>query len=90
MKTNYAKLINHGGELTVNVSCHPATWRKLWREVEENGITMHASKYCSVRRSFGVYVVTGPRDVMQYLWRTTFSGYADSWAAAAREEKIYS
>jgi len=57
------------GRAMVNVEAHHNTWRRAWREIQQDWISASAAKYVDVRRAFGVYVVDGPEDAIQVIYR---------------------
>jgi len=52
---------------TINIEAHPSVFHAWWREVCASSLTMSAAKYCDARRSFGVYVIDGPADAVQFI-----------------------
>ena len=60
------------GTATINVKAHPATFKKLRKEIEESWVTVSAAKYCDIRRAFGVYVIAGPTDAVEEIFSAHF------------------
>lgn len=62
-------LHNIKGVVTINLNCHPMTFKKIWKELCESFVTCSAVKYANVRRSYGVYVIDGEEDVVHTIYR---------------------
>ena len=66
-----AILIHHSGELTLNITAHHATFNKWWNSLKASAMVGTATKYCDVRNHGKLYVITGPRDVIDYIYQTS-------------------
>lgn len=66
-----AKLFRHGGRLTINITAHPATFKKWWDKVCESFATCTLAKAVNCRRAFGVYLIDGEYDAVETLWQRT-------------------
>lgn len=77
-----AKLLDSRASLTINIDCHPATFKKWWAEVQANWITCSAAKYVNEpRRAFGVYVIDAADDLNDCV-RAIWQAVPYSWRAA--------
>ena len=57
---------------TINITAHPATFKKWWSEVQRNWTTCSAAKYLNPpRRAFGVYIIDGEPDAVRHIFSTS-------------------
>lgn len=56
---------------TININCHPATFKKWWKDIQSNWTTCSAAKYVNPpRRAFGVYIIDGEPDAVRVIANT--------------------
>ena len=64
---------------TINITAHPATFNKWWKEVCASWVTSSAAKYVHIpRRVFGVYVIDANddlKDCIDAIWNAVPEGW---------------
>jgi hypothetical protein len=69
---------NRISKAAINVEAHPATFRKVWRDICADGLTCSAVKYLNKpRRVFGCYVIDamdGCEDALRCVFQLGFGG----------------
>ncbi|MHC4648222.1 MAG: hypothetical protein ACYTBJ_22410 [Planctomycetota bacterium] len=69
---------NRISKAAINVEAHPATFRKVWKEISADWMTASAVKYLNEpRRVFGIYVIDamdGCEDALRCVFQLGFGG----------------
>ena len=52
---------------TINIECHPSTWKKIRKDLIASLATCTAFKTCDVRHRFGVYILDGDEDAINAI-----------------------